>query len=128
VLYCNHHLVLVLCGVWYWLVSCPAVMWQNYWALKMYVCVCIYIYICVCLHLRHSALRVAKKRIITTNKVFCQPIAELVLLLCVLAEHHGHLQVATNDEDMDSVPCRLSITNVCTCQCHLQIYSTVKII
>jgi len=55
------------------------------------------IYVCVgVLHLRCSALRVARKRIITINQVFCQPIVELVLLLHVSAEHHNHLQVATN--------------------------------
>jgi len=81
----------------------------------LWKCIYIYIYMCVCvcvyLHLRCSALRVTRKRIITIKQVFCQPIAELVLLLHVLAEHHSHLQVATNDEDMDSVLCRLSVTN-----------------
>jgi len=73
----------------------------------------VYLYVCVCmfLHLRHSALRVARKRIIKIKQVFRQPIAELVLLLHVLPEHHSHLHIAANDEDMDSVLCRLSITN-----------------
>jgi len=45
------------------------------------------------------------------KQVFRQPIAELVLLLYVSPEHHSLLQVPTNDEDMDSMLCRLSVTN-----------------
>jgi len=49
-LFCNPHLVFVLCVVWYWLISYPAVMWQSYWTLEMYLCVCTYVcmYMCVC--------------------------------------------------------------------------------
>ena len=31
------------CVIWCWLVSCAAVMWQNYWTLEMYMCECKYI-------------------------------------------------------------------------------------
>jgi hypothetical protein len=63
------------------------------------------------LHLRCYALRVARKKITTIKQVFHQPLEELVLLLYVSPEHHSLLQVAVNDEDMDSVLCRLSVTN-----------------
>jgi len=42
-------LCVVPCVVWYWLVSCTTVVWENYWTLEicwfvcMYVCVCVYL-------------------------------------------------------------------------------------